>query len=317
MATDYRWSSMTASDVAAWARLSRVLADAAGTEEHYTAEDLAEELTEHGVDPERDTWAVWDGPRLVAFGQVRVSEELDDEGEAHAHLDGVHPEHRGRGLGRQLMELAENRAIVLARGRHPGAPLRLGVPGGQDDDPKRPMLERRGYAIARYFHQMRRPLPGEPVTEPALPPGVRLVTVAERWREPLRLARNDAFRDHWGNVPVPAESWADHFSTRAARWDASVVAADDSDRVLSYVRSFQWVDRELYVGSVGTIRAARGQGLAEACLARVLRLAGADGRYDHADLHVDSVSPTGATRLYERLGWSVLRTTAAYQRTVT
>ena len=42
-----------------------------------------------------------------------------------------------------------------------------------------------------------------------------------------------------------------------------------------------------------------------------------EGTYDTIELHVDSVSPTGATLLYERLGFEATKVFAAYQRPVT
>ncbi|BDZ60078.1 GNAT family N-acetyltransferase [Barrientosiimonas endolithica] len=71
---------------------------------------------------------------------------------------------------------------------------------------------------------------------------------------------------------------------------------------------------ELYVATVGTVAEARGRGLAQACLARSLRLAVDEGGFTRADLHVDSASPTGATRLYARLGFETARVFARFER---
>ncbi len=57
-----------------------------------------------------------------------------------------------------------------------------------------------------------------------------------------------------------------------------------------------------YIARVGTLRGARGRGIASALLARTL--AGlADAGYRYAELGVDADSPTGAGRLYERAGF--------------
>ncbi|WP_312722732.1 GNAT family N-acetyltransferase, partial [Mobilicoccus sp.] len=76
----------------------------------------------------------------------------------------------------------------------------------------------------------------------------------------------------------------------------------------------QWTPRELYVSIVGTVAGARGRGLAAACMARSLGLAAASGEFDTVNLEVDSDSPTGATRLYERLGFTLARTFASMER---
>ncbi|MDO5630008.1 MAG: GNAT family N-acetyltransferase, partial [Mobilicoccus sp.] len=91
-------------------------------------------------------------------------------------------------------------------------------------------------------------------------------------------------------------------------------ALDDDGDVIAYVLTSQWTPRELYVNLVGTVASARGRGLAAACMARTLRLAAVSGDYDTIGLEVDSDSPTGATRLYERLGFTLARTFASMER---
>jgi ribosomal protein S18 acetylase RimI-like enzyme len=54
--------------------------------------------------------------------------------------------------------------------------------------------------------------------------------------------------------------------------------------------------------------------LPRACLEHTIARASASGDYDTIELHVDSASPTGATRLYERVGFGLDKTFAAYER---
>lgn len=311
----YRWGRLDATALPAWTGLTNHLAEVDGTEEFYEQDDLAEELEETGFDPTRDSWAVWspDG-QLVAFGQLRVADSLDETGSARASLDGgVHPEHRRRGIGRELIGQMEQRAVELAAQRHPGAPVHWRVSGGIPGADVRGLLEHRGYAIARYFNELARPLPGEPLPEPELPPGVELVTPTDAHEEAVRLAHNEAFRDHWGSTEMGAGRWHDYWTARSNRPGVSVLATD-GEQVLAYVLCGQWVPRELYVNLVGTVRPARGQGLASACLARAIRAASAGGEYDVIELGVDSDSPTGATRVYERLGFRQERVIATYRK---
>lgn len=323
-ATPYRWGRLATDDVTAWASLTNVLADVDETEEFYEPEDLAEELGESGLDPALDTWAVWDGQQMVAFGMVRVAVHLDHDGRVRCYLGGgVHPEHRGRGIGRQLMDDMERRGAQLAAERHPGRPAFWRADGGLEGSSVRALLEHRGYAIVRYFNQMTRALPGQPLraegTKVTLeaPPGIRLASPDDSMEEALRVSHNEAFRDHWGSTEQSAEGWHDHWTSRSSRPALSSLAIDGAGRPLAYVMCGQWVDRELYVNLVGTVPDARGRGLAMACLGRTIELASAAGDYNRIELHVDSVSPTGATRLYERLGFSVKKTFASYQRDIT
>src|SRR5690606_7772258 len=140
------------------------------------------------------SWAVWEDETLVAFGQLRVSPELTADGDARADLTGgVHPEHRGRGIGTELLGRMEERALTLAAERHPGAPILLRASGGKEGSDAWPLLTDLGYAPARYFTDMRRPLPGEAIAAPSDP---RLRPFTPDLSEAVRLAHNDAFATH-------------------------------------------------------------------------------------------------------------------------
>nr|WP_269449726.1 GNAT family N-acetyltransferase [Auraticoccus cholistanensis] len=275
---------------------------------------MAEELEEPGFDPARDSLAVWAGDQLVGYGQLRVALALDVEGRVRCSLGGgVHPEHRGRGLGRALMEKMERRADELAAERHPGRPWFFRADGGVSEaDPVRRLLEHRGYRPVRWFNEMERPLDG-PLPEVPVPDGVRLVRPDDELCEPVRAAHNRAFLDHWGSTEQTAETWAQHWRSRTSRLDCSTVVLGARDEVLAYVLCAQWVERELYVNLVGTVPEARGRGLARAALAGTMAVAAASGRYDVIQLGVDSANPTGATRLYDSLGFTVDRTVPSYR----
>ncbi|OMH37080.1 GNAT family N-acetyltransferase [Tersicoccus sp. Bi-70] len=340
---DADFTPLTAADTPAWAALTTVLAQVDGTEEFYSAEDLAEELAEDGVDPARDTWACWEkdgtGERIVAAGQVRVRTDLLD-GRAVALLGGgVHPDRRGRGIGRALMDRMERRARELAAERHPGAPVTLRNPGGLPADPVRPLLLHRGYRLSRYFAQMQRALPdvgeGEGATVPSAasrvaPPGIVPSGVTPAGIVPFRAelsagtlrARNAAFADHWGSTTVADAEWAALIEARSFVPDCSFLAVDEAGDVLSFCLAQDWQDGPLYLALIGTTPAARGLGLARACIGASLDAAareqGADGRprFSGATLHVDADSPTGATRLYEAAGFAVAKTFATFTREV-
>lgn len=308
-----RWGRIEASAVPAWAELTNHLAEVDGTEEFLSADDLAEELEESGFTPELDSWAVWDGERMVAYGQLRVAHNPDGQGRVRAYLGGgVALDHRGRGIGRELAARMEARARELAAQRHPGLPSYWRVDGGLDGATARALWHHRGYEVVRWFNLLERALPGGPLPGPEV--GVPLVCPGPEHESAVLTAHNLAFADHWGSAPSSPEQWHDHWTARANRMDLSTVALAPDGRVLAYVVVGQWVDGELYVTIVGTVPDARGQGLAAACLARSLTLAIAAGGFERATLDVDSDSPTGATRLYERLGFRVKKTFATMQR---
>lgn len=320
MTDPLRWSALSNDDVEPWSVLTNHLAEVDGTDEVYTPEDLREELEAHDVEPERDTFALWDAERMIAFGQVFVSEALDADGRVRCTLmGGVHADWRGRGIGRTLMDRLEARASEASAERHPGVPHFLRASGGRTGSSAQRMLEQRGYEIVRYFNALTRRIePGETVASvlgsDAVPGGVVLRAPSPDDEQATLDAHNLAFVDHWGSIPPSAETWHERWTSRSARGEVSTIAIAPDAAVLAYVLCAEWVERELYVMLVGTVPSARGRGVASAALARTIAAASESGAYDKIELDVDSESLTGAVRLYERLGFVLKHTTSTLYR---
>lgn len=312
----YRWARVRASDAAAWvALIDRVRAVDEG-EDPATPELLVDELSIAGVDPEQNSWALWEADRMVGFALVTLASGPDQRGILRCSLNGVvDPAVRRQGIGTALMDLMEPRAAVLAAQRHPGVTAELAAGGRVDGHPVRQLLAARGYEISRYWHEMRVALPPAE-GEPDLPQGYTIRTVCESDSEQLRQAHNAAFEDHWGSSPIDESHWGVFFSSANTRVQLSRVIEGPDGELAAYTLLSQYQPRTAYVEIVGTVRAARGRGLAKACLGAALLAAGEDGSYDAAELHVDSASPTGATRLYEILGFKVAHTVASYRKPV-
>lgn len=317
MSTDseYRWAPISHNDVTAWAELTEHLAEVDGTEEIYSAEDRAEELAGEHIDPANDTWGIWHGEQMVGFGTIWVRQTPTRENILGVDLTGgIHAEHRRRGLGTELMHRMEARAHELAPIRHPGVRYFLTANGELEGSPARTFHASRGYQVARHFHFMGRDLsPGETASSihpRELPAGVSVRAPRQDDADAVFAAHSVAFVDHWGSSPPSPSVWNERWQSRSKRMEASAIAVNDSGEVLAYSLCGQWVDREIYVNLVGTTPDARGQGLASAVLAHTIAACSASGDYDVIELDVDSASPTGATRLYERLGFSVKHTSA-------
>lgn len=310
----YRSAPLSADDVPAWADLVNHLAVADGTEEFHRVDDLREEFERTGFDPRRDSLAVWDGESMVAFGVVSVPPMADNDGNGRGYVQGgVRESHRGRGLGSALLKTLLPHAAALVQERHPEVAISYlrasgGLPGSSAQD----LLSDHGFRVVRYYNELTRPLEG--TVEIGTVEGVQLVSPGPEHEEATRLAHNDAFRDHWGSGPQAAATWHEHWIGTSRRGEVSTVALATEGTVLAYVLCSEWVDRELYVDIVGTVRTARGRGLAEAALLRTIKQAVRSGSYDVIELGVDSSSPTGATRLYERVGFTHKLQTTSMQR---
>jgi mycothiol synthase len=306
------WRPLDTETVADWAELVNTLAKADGTEEYYQVEDLLEELEIAGFDAAQDSVAAWQDGRLVGFGKLWIAGSPGQDGRIGVRIEGgVHPDYRGQGIGRQIMDRMEPRARQLAAERQPGTEVWLAVFGGLPGASVRPLLEHRGFELARYFHHLARPLTGELPWASA--DGVQ--PYRPELAEAVRLAHNEAFAEHWGSAPRTEQNWRELVEARAFRPAYSFVSLAADGTVDAYVLCGQWMPGELYIELVGTRLRARGRGLARACLAATLRAAAADG-LTKAELGVDSENGSGAGRLYESMGFTRVRVNAAYRKLV-
>lgn len=290
---------------------------------------IREWLTMPGLDLSQDTLALRDGQELIGFTAVDVHTSLDRDGRVRCQLmGGVDPAHRRQGLGTELFAWAEERAEQLVAERHPaGADAIFRASGGRDPRQDaaeaaplvggaavRPLLAERGYRRARSWLVMVRELPGAEPDTVSLDQ-VQVIAPADEDREPTRLAHLAAFADHWGSAPVTAERWSIWWSSHTARRELSSIAVDTDGTVLAYVIASEDKPGVLHIALVGTRPEARGRGLARAAIARTLQAAARAG-YRSAELEVDAESLTGATRLYDGLGFVRESVYATYEKPV-
>jgi mycothiol synthase len=307
------WRPITAEDAAEWCGLLAAAEAVDATGEHYDVDDLLEELADPDLDPAQDTVAAFAGERMVAYGLVRGSTAV--RGGHRVHAEGcVHPDHRRTGLGRAVLERTAARATELHRRRHPGLPGELLVAVHDGNPGATALLADAGLRPVRYWFDMHRDL-AEPPPPAPLPDGLRLMAfdpaLDAALDEALRLARNDAFAEHWGSVDRDESSWRQWFTgSRAFRAPVSF-AVLDGEEVAGFLLSYEFEAintayglREAWVGQLGTRAPWRGRGVASALITTALRAYAAAG-YQRAALNVDTGNATGALGLYERSGFVV------------
>lgn len=320
--TGLRWVPLSTEEIPRWHPLVEAANAADESVEHHTVEDLGDELAPW-VDLDADTaLAVDEQGRAVAFGlvQVRPSDVTLLRGSCWG---AVHPDHRGRGIGRALLgwQLARARALVQARRSELGTPDVAGRVGIEVDVDRVPaaarLAERAGLQPQRWFSVMRREL-DQPVPAVELPAGLRMVGYEPDLDDALRLAHNEAFTDHWGFQPWSGEMWA-QWSTghRSFRPDWTFLVMD-GDEVAGYAVNHAYESdweaqgyTEGWTAKLGVRAAWRGKGLAKAVLASSMAAFKADGMHS-AGLDVDSENELGAVKLYQGLGYRVDRRTAMY-----
>lgn len=301
------WRPLRRDDAEALTRLINAVEEADEAPYRTAVAETEEKFDGDWHDPATDTLAGVDADGVLrAYAQVAAPP--GDVRTIRAFLDGgVDPLWRGRGVGRAVLAWSVGRGRqLLARSTAP-VPGRIAVHVQESATSSARLLSAAGFRPVRYYDDMRRSLADPlPVVEP--PAGVSLVPWSDDLDEPVRLAHNEAFADHWGSEPRSVEHWAQGRSMFAPTW--SRVAVDEATgEVAGYLVSGRYEqDWALngysfgYVDLLGVRAAWRRRGLAPALLVAAMSAYRADG-IEYAALGVDTANPTGAHGLYERLGF--------------
>jgi mycothiol synthase len=310
LAPDLRLRSVQWSDLEAVTRLIYDVCAADGdTTVAVTSEELKLERQNPGFELERNSFVV-----ETPDGRIVGYEEFNN-GHAHAilHTDGyVHPDFKGRGVGTALLRVIEERAREEMTLAEPG--VRVSLRSGIDNrDPSSHELHRNeGYQPLRYHWRMEIKLNEAP--RPAtFPEGIELRPfIREQHAHAVLDAQNEAFRDHWGSHDMTLEHWEHRKFGRAdfdptlwmIAWDGDQIAGFSQNR---YRMGIGWI------GTLGVRRPWRKRGLGEALLLHSFGEFYKRGTKT-IGLGVDAQNPTGATRLYQKVGMYVASEFVAYEK---
>ena len=132
---------------------------------------------------------------------MRDLDRLDVEG-------AVLPAARGHGLGRRLLEWAEERAVGLHRERHPDVPGAACVVVHESNPSKRALVRAAGYEATRWTYTMSRPIDDPLPDLSPTPPRLSLAPYALERDEAVRQAHREAFADDWGSSPPDEQRWS-------------------------------------------------------------------------------------------------------------
>jgi mycothiol synthase len=183
------------------------------------------------------------------------------------------------------------------------------------ETPQQTFLESLGYRGIRYFYQMGVTFQEAP-TPQSLPEGFTLKTFDYPTElEALAVAQNEMWLDHYGYISRPVTEAIEMWKTiieNDPRFDPTMwyIATDNAT---GEIAGLVLCDPEYatnadqgFISIVGVRRAYRKKGLAQAMMSQAFAEFWRRGQKTVC-LGVDAQSPTGATRLYERAGMSVLQ----------
>jgi mycothiol synthase len=282
--------------------------------------ELQIDLDNPMIDPTRDL-ALWEDDRgqLIALGALWM-QPVDQLIEAQFWMR-IHPEMRGIGLERDVIDWGTERLRELAIARKLPARLRLST---RDDNAYLiSTFNHNGCQFDRSFFDMARPL-DQPINAMPLPEGFTIRPLdgeseLAAWVETFNLS----FIDHWNHHDMTVERrlhWMKSLDYRP-ELDLVAIAPDGTLAAFSYciieaANNQRMGVREGWVADLGTRRGYRKRGLARALLATSLRAFKAAGM-DTAKLGVDTQNPNGALRLYESVGFQKVETWLSYLKNVT
>jgi ribosomal protein S18 acetylase RimI-like enzyme len=275
-----------------------------------------------GHDLSRDNLVVvaQDG-RLAAYADFETWDPFDVSELFYA----VHPDYIDAGLEEPILDWGDARARESAQQAAPDRQVKLEMSVWATNVRDAERLVERGFRFQRAWNRMRIDMDANvPLPKPTVPAGIIFRTLdldLEGDVEAVHQAWEDAQRDEWGFSSLTAQEWNYYLVERELDFDPTLwfLAIDDANQeIVGYVLGRWERPGESDVGQVrylGVRRPWRRRGIAQALLLQAFGEFQRRGRLA-VSLSVDSVSPTGAHLLYERVGMRTERRSHVYEKVV-
>lgn len=289
------------------------------TEQGTSVEEMQGWLNTPGFEPERNYFVAEDSEgRVVGYANLHLAQEPHENSFRTRFV--VHPIRRGRGLEQRLLTQLYTRAEERL-GECTTSIVNFDAIVNALEAEAIVALGKFGMSNARHLWLMVRP-DLQNISEPQFAPNLK--TRSYRIKEDdvaMHATDTEVFRDHWGHADEPLERWQHYVAWSAFRPDLTVIAEDattheiagycmivvneEEHKRLSVKRG--WID------ILGVRRPYRNQGLGTSLLLAGLQNL-RDAGLQQAALGCDSENLTGATRIYERVGFQVSKTQFVYRK---
>jgi ribosomal protein S18 acetylase RimI-like enzyme len=284
----------TEADLPRLVELSREESLASGRDHTLTEDAIREEWSAPHQDVVRFNRVVEAGGVVVGNANIWLETPM-------AWLGGyVTPSHRRAGIGAALYAWAMDTIPTIEGLTH----IHLGHQG-DDTDGARFVEALEGVRHERSFLRMRNEAP-HLVEKPSFGDGIELYGPADPVAEMIRL-RNLTFQDHWNYVPWTEEDLARSIESGEndpSLWYFASIGGEPAGMCRNQLRPDHTGVQRGYLGPIGTVRSARGRGVARALLRHsIAELVARDAAT--VTLWVDSRNPFEATKLYETNGFTV------------
>jgi mycothiol synthase len=230
-------------------------------------------------------------------------------GEENFHLamvtGHVHMQQRRRGLGSFLLSWLEERARQEFGKPEDGIAQLLRTSCAAHQSDRITLFEKHGFTAARYSYTMQRDLERLPPT-PSLPANVELLPWSPALDGAAMRAFRAAFQGQWGVPQMTPELWQEFFTGVPQFHPELSCLALAGGEVVGFCVNWVKEPSQGWIEALGVLREWRGSGVATALLTHSLQVFSKAG-LDLAGLDVDAENPTGALRLYKKLGFEAVK----------
>ncbi len=272
----------------------------------------------HNCDPFRDVLIAEVNGSMAAYSRVWWYIDETSKLRIYNSFGFVRPEWRHKGLGSAMLHYNQGLLRAIASD-HPRDMERFFESGCADSEKEaEALLISDGYQAVRHGFSMVRP-DLENIPDLPLPQGLEVRPVLPEHYRAIWDADQEAFRDHWGFAEGTEEDYLGWISHRLFQPDLWMVAWEGEQvtgQVKTYIDTQENAEyRRLrgYTEGISTRKPWRKRGLAHALIARSLALLKEKGMQEAA-LGVDTQNLCGALRVYEDMGFKVVRRQSVYRK---
>ena len=306
----FRLRSVNWNDAEAVAQMTY---DACGADGDAILAPSAQELRHGWQDPDfnldRDAFVVEaSDSRILGYADV-----TNWYGHAILGMNGnVHPGIKGRGIGTTLLRAVEKRAREMMSLAEPDARVVIKTTLNKNDHDGNTLHQNEGYQPVQYHWRMEILLDGPPPM-PKLPEGIERRPFATGEHDvAVWHAQNEAFRDHPGSHDSTLEEWRreriDDPEFDPTLWQIAWEGEEIAGFALNRYRTgIGWIRM------LGVRRPWRKRGLGEALLLQSFGEFYRRGMKT-IGLGVNAHNPTGATRLYQKVGMHAASEHVTYEK---
>jgi len=287
-----------------------------------TPEDIANDFRHiQNCDPGEDMFFAEVNGTAVGFCRCQWHERSGGV-RTYEHFEYLVPECRGKGLRHMMLRENERRLREIAKGHPREYGKFFEVHTNSAENHLKSLVEEEGYRPFRYSFLMVRSNLND-IPDPSLPEGLEVRPVEPAHYQIILDAAGEAFReepnfteDLW--TEEGAKSFFGSPEFRPEIWQVAWDGDEVAGAVLNII--FPEENKKLnrnwgWTGAIFVRRPYRNHGLASALIARSFEVLKKEG-VSEAALTVDSENPSGANRLYERMGFRLFSQYTLYRKTL-